>query len=74
MRNEVGAKKRAFLQIFVIVTPKEGLVGPCQSFFWYDTDCRFVICSLHKLLCTVGVIPNEGSAGPHQQILLLVWE
>ncbi len=28
------------LKVFVVVIPKEGLVGPHQSFFGYDTDYR----------------------------------
>ncbi len=31
-----------FFKMFVVVIPKE--VGPRQSFFWYNTEYRFVIC------------------------------
>ncbi len=45
-------------KIFVVVITKEGLVGvrPRQSLFGYDTDCRFTICSLHRIHLLVGVI------------------
>ncbi len=38
-------------------------LGPHQSFFGYDTDCRFVISNCHKINLIVGVIPQEGLAG-----------
>ena len=61
------------LQIFVAVIPQEGLADEAhQSFFWYDTDYEFIICSLHGLYFQVGVIPKEELAGPRLPILLLI--
>ncbi len=42
---------------------KNWRAGPHQSFFWYDTNYRFIICSLHRLYFIVGVILKEGLAG-----------
>ena len=54
------------LKIFGVVIPKERLLGRTPAIFvWYDTDYRFVICSLHRLHCIVNVIQEEGFAGPH---------
>ncbi len=33
-----------------------------QAFFWYDTDYRIVLCSLHKSYFTVNVIPKDALA------------
>ncbi len=53
------------LMIFIIVIQIEDWwTGPHQFVFWYDTDYRFVICSLYRLHCKVCVIPNEGLVGP----------
>ncbi len=43
----VACRKNASLKIFVVM-PKEGF-RPCQSFFWYDTNYRCVLDSLHRL-------------------------
>ncbi len=45
--------------IFFLVIRKV-FTGPCQSFFWYDTNYRFVICTLHRLCGVVSVIPKKG--------------
>ncbi len=37
-------------------------MGPCQSLFSYDTNYRFVICSLCRLYCIVCVITKGGLA------------
>ncbi len=65
---EAFAAKIHLEKIFVIVMPKEGFAGPHQSFFWYDTEHRFVICSLHRSalwlgLIIVSVINKEGLRG-----------
>ena len=38
-----------------------------QSFFWYNTDFKIVLCCLHRLYSVVGVIPKDGLAGPARQ-------
>ncbi len=38
-------------------------VGPCQTFFWYNTNYIFVISSLHGLYFIVDAMPKEGSEG-----------
>ncbi len=43
---------------------KDWQVGPRQSFIWYDTDYRFIICCLHILYFIVGFIPKERLMGP----------
>ncbi len=64
--SRVVCSKNASLKIFVVVTPKEGLVSRAR--FWYDTNYRFVIYSLHRLYCIVDVISKEGFLlmSPHQ--------
>ncbi len=49
---------------------KDWWVGPCQSFFGYDTDYRSVFCCLHRLYSVVSVITKEGLVGPGRSILL----
>ncbi len=40
---------KSCLKIFAIVIPKEGLAGPQQSLFAYDTDYKIVLWCLHRL-------------------------
>ncbi len=60
----VACRKSVSFQIFVVAIPKEGLAG--QPFFCYDTDCRFIICSLQRLYKLFCVIQKEGLARPRQ--------
>ncbi len=56
------------LKIFGVVIPKERFWGRTWAiFFWYDSDYRFVICSLHRLRFIVDVIPEEGLQGLNRQ-------
>ncbi len=64
-----SAYRGQFLTVLSVVIPKEGFAGralprgPCQPFFWYDIDYRFVICSLHRSYCNIVVIPKKGLVG-----------
>ena len=42
---------------------KDWRAGPCQSFFWHDTDFKILSVKAADYKFTVGVIPNEGLAG-----------
>ncbi len=69
----VDCRKNTSFKLFVVVIPKEGLAH--QPFVWYDTDYRFVICSLLRLHCIVGVIPKGRlTGGPPPANLSLVWQ
>ncbi len=57
--------RKTDLKIFVVVIPREGLVGgPRQSFFWYDTDYKIYFVKIADYKSKVSVIPKEGLAGP----------
>ncbi len=46
--------KNVSFKIFVII-----ILEPRQSFFWYHTTNRFVICGLLRFYCIVCLIPKE---------------
>ena len=64
--------------IFCVIIRKERLVGRTrQSSFWYDTDYRFLLCTVKQFdgappAVIVDVLPKEGLVRPHLPILLYV--
>ena len=56
--------KSASFKIFVVIPKEGGGRGSTKPSFGNDTDFRCVICSLHRMYCIVGVIPQEGLTGP----------
>ncbi len=68
---DVREKTENWKQVFVVVMPKEGLVGSRQSLFGYDTNYKILLYCLHRFYSVVGVIPKEGLVGPHPTNLSL---
>ncbi len=63
--NRAVCRKNVSFKIFIVVILKEAIVdSPHKSFFWYDANYRFVLCSLHRVYCIGDAIPNEGLADP----------
>ncbi len=46
---------------------KDWQAGPHHSFFWYETDYRFVICTLYRLCRVVVSCQNKDWQGPIRQ-------
>ncbi len=52
---ELGATKTRLLKLLSLSGQKDRRARPCQSFFWYNTNYRYVICTLYRLYCIVSI-------------------
>ena len=65
-RTEKCAAKMVILRSLSLSYQKKDWQGPaCQSFFCFDTDCAIYFVEAADYKSIVGVITNEGLAGPH---------
>ncbi len=66
----VACHEKTNLNVFVILIPKEALVGRAPSILYTDYKLQSVKVADYK--SSDGVIPKEEMAEPHPPILLLV--